>query len=656
MTFFRGAKSDSDPGALPLGYYWSAFNAVNVGGHLSCRPGYKCIAQLPAGRLQGASIFRPLQGLEQLMFCVDGVLYASPYPFTSFSMIPNVRLSPDAEQVFWCLATQSARRISSDLTSAVELISPRAVLFIQDGGLSAPAWFDGSQSGQLRDDPFALPSGGPMAWVGDRLWQARGRYVYASDIANPFSFREQIYLGGAGAFVYERDVTALTATPGLPAPQLLVFTDENCSLVKANIRDRDSWATTDDFSAEILRIGATGQRGVVSHFGQLAWFSQAGVHFLDSAVQKQLKARVALRDNEMMVSKSVLGESLRLVAGGAWGQFMLFSVPAEDTFNRHTWVLNDASIETLNDESGPSWCGYWIGTRPVEWVYGQIAGSERCYHVSTDEDGVNRLWETFRPERLDNGCPITWGVESRGYFGAATQAQKLPGSDCKFAYADLALTAIEEELDIGVFYAGGMRGAYKQIMARQVRAMRGNVVTGQEITATSDLFALKPQARKVRTEDARGQTPETDTGSCPAESDKLEDQDDSFQLLVVMHGPATIRWIRAFGTHEQEDLSGDSEACQNETGSAAIRFDGSGAKEDTDSEALASVASRPLQFFESNQTTTLTAGEFSAVGVGYATSVVSQEAADRVAMRIAVQQAEATLAGQLPPVLSAGIE
>ena len=175
LTFFRGAKSDTDPGGLPLGYYWNAINAVNVGGVLSCRPGYKCIAQLPAGRLQGASIFRPLEGTEQLVFCVDGVLYVSPFPFTTFSQISNVRLSPDAEQVFWCLTTQSARRISSDLTSAVELISPRAVLFVQDGGLSAPAWYDGSQSGQLRDDPFATPSGGPMAWIGDRLWQARGR-------------------------------------------------------------------------------------------------------------------------------------------------------------------------------------------------------------------------------------------------------------------------------------------------------------------------------------------------------------------------------------------------------------------------------------------------------------------------------------------------
>lgn len=651
-TFFRGCKSDSDPGQLPLGYYWNAINMVNVGGVLSCRPGYKCIAQLPAGHLQGVTLFRPQVGVEQLVICVDGILYATPYPFNTFVQLPNIRLSPTAKQVFWANTTQSARRISSDLTSPVELISPRSVLIVQDGGLSASAWYDGSNSGQLRDDPFGTPSGGPGAWVGDRLWVARGGYLYASDIGNPLSFRELIYLGGIGSLVFKSEITALAVTPGLEAPQLLVFTLDSCSAVQAHIRARDAWTETPGFLREILAIGAVGQRSVVQHFGQLVWMSPVGVVMLDAALQTQVRGRIALRDNEMTVSKSVLSDDLSLVAGVGHGQFVVFSVPAEDSYNKHSWVLNDASLETLQDDSGPSWCGYWLGTRPVEWVSGSIAGTERCYHVSHDEDEVNRLWEAFLPDRRDNECPVTWAVETRGYFGATSQVKKLPGGDCRLAYADVALTAVEEDVDLGVFFAGGMRGAYKPILSRKIKVARGNIHSGTEITAQTELFALKPQSRRLRTEGARGLTVDADTGSCPVERNKFEDIDESFQLMIVGHGPATIRWIRVFASLEAEDVSGDNAACQDETAENAIRFDGAGASGDT---ALADVAAKPAARYTSNQTELLTSGTFSAVGVGHASSIISQRAADRVAGIVATKQAEALLVGMLPPTLSAGL-
>lgn len=654
-TFFRGMKSDSDPGQLPMGYYWNGINVVNSGGVISCRPGHRCVVQLPEGNLQGAALFRPGSGVEQLVCCISGILYAAEYPFKTFRQLSDVLLSPDAKQVFWAMTTQSARRTSSDLTSPIELIDPRALLIVQDGGLSAPAWFDGAQSGQIRGDAFGLLSGSQMRWVGDRLWVARGKFLYASDIGDPLSFRELIYLGGVGAFVLPDEITALAITPGLESPQLLAFTSESCTLFQANIRERASWPATPDFSKEIFSIGAVSQRSVVLHFGQLFWYSQAGICWFDVAVQTRQKARIAVRDNEMNVSKSVLHTDLSLVAGGAFGSFMLMSVPAEDTFNRHTWVLNDASLETLTDDSGASWCGYWLGTRPVEWVYGSIAGAERIYHVAADEDGVNRLWESFRPERLDNGCPITWAVETRGYFGQTSQAQKLPGSDCRFAYADIALTGIEEDLDLAAFYAGGLRGAYKKIMTKRVNVARGSVMSGVEITASTELFALKPQTRQLRSEDARGQDVSLETGSCPAETDKLEDYDESFQLLVVGQGPATIRWIRAFAQPRPEDQSGSGAACENETGSNAVRFDGAGASAGTDEEAAAAANLVPVDYYESNQTATITVGSVSSVGVGHATSIISQEAADRVASIIAVQQAELQITAALPPILSAGI-
>jgi len=653
-TFFRGCKSDSDPGQVPLGYYWSAVNMINVGGVLSCRPGYRCVVTLPEGKLQGAALFRPKIGLEQIVVCVDGIIYVADWPFSNFRMLDNVRMSPDAKQIYWALCEQSATRVSVDLESEITLIDPRSILIIQDGGRTAPAWYDGSQSGHVRDNYFETPAGGAMAWVGDRLWVAVGNYVLASDIANPFSFREQIYLGGVGAFVFKEEVTAMATTPGLDSPQLLVYTPTTTSLVRANIRERDKWPETEDMQREIFKVGCVSQRSVVNHFGQLAWMSSSGVVFFDSAYLSQTAARIPTRDAEMHVSKTTLHSDLSLTAAGAFGSYICISVPAEDLYNKHTWVLNAASFQTLQDDSGPSWAGYWLGTRPVEWVSGVIAGEERLFHVSYDEDGQNRLWETFRPERLDNGCPITWAIMSRGYFGQTSEANKIKGSDSQFCYADVALCAIEEDLDVAVFYAGGMRGAFKKVLSKKVKVERGCIRPGMKININTRLFAYKPQSRLLRTEDARGQTVSTETGSCPVESDKLEDIDESFQLLITGQGPATIRWVRAWATPEREDHSGDSGACSDETKSNAVRFDGAGVAADSAAEAYAEIAAKDIDLFHATKTAQLTADGFTATGVGEAYSIISQDAADRVATIIATKAAEHGLAQLRPPIYSAG--
>ncbi len=39
-----------------------------------------------------------------------------------------------------------------------------------------------------------------MAWIGSRLWVARGRQLFASDIFDPLHFNETTYIGGGGSF------------------------------------------------------------------------------------------------------------------------------------------------------------------------------------------------------------------------------------------------------------------------------------------------------------------------------------------------------------------------------------------------------------------------------------------------------------------------
>ena len=653
-SFIRGSNSSMEPTQLPLGYLWDCINMIVVSGVPSCRPGYRCVAQLPQGNLQGAVIFRPFLGLEQIMVAIDGVIHVATYPFTEYRTLPNVLFSPTAKQVFFMQTVQSAERITpGSLTSAVRVLTPRAVMMMQDGGTTAPAFYDGSNSGHIRDVAFQTPVGGIMQWVGDRLWIANGPDVVASDIANPFSFVEQIYLGGTSAFHFTRDVTAMARTPNLEFPQLMVYTDDSTSLIKASIRNRELWPTTEGMQQEILQVGCVGSRAVSSQFGRLVWFSSSGVVFFDAAMAQGVTSRAPLRDNEMLRSKTLLHSDASLTAMGAFGQFLLVSVPVEDLFNKHTWVLNSANFETVTDTGGATWNGYWLGTRPVEWVYGFIAGADRIYHVSADEDGENRLWECFTPDRLDNGCPIMWAAFTRGYFGLTSQSGKPPGMPCRFMFADIALAGLDEDLDLGVFIAPGDRGSFKQIMNKKISVEQGSMNSDREILATTPIFAYKAQSRIARTEDFNQQEPDNESGSCPVESDKRDGVEESFQMLIVGHGPATLRWIRPFALTDPDSLDGDAKACENEEGANATRFDGESMRDPADAAEI-ELQNREVRRFTANKTVSLTYGGLTAVGTGFSESFISQQAADRVAEIIATRQAETEIIVQSPSTLSIG--
>ena len=655
-TFFRGAKSDMDPSQLPQGYYFTGLNLLNLGGVLSTRPGYRCVAKLADGRLQGATLFRPVLGLEQLIVAVGGSVYASPFPFDTFTQVPNITLAPNAKQVYWAQCLQAATRTSAGVNSAITIVPPRAVLMIQDGGNSAPAWYDGSNSGQISGNSLDTPAGGPMAWVGDRLWVGRDNTVFASDIANPFSFREAVYLGGQESLYFTSEVTALVPTPSIESPQLFVFTSRNGSIVQANIRDRTQWPITADFQSEVVQVGCLASRSAVSHYGHLVWFSQSGVAIYDPATSGKLTARLPVRDNEMLASKTYIDEDVSQVAAGTFGQFLMMSVPSEDIFNKHTWVMNNASLTTLSDDSGPSWAGLWTGTRPVEWVCGEIAGVERAFYVSVYADGVNRLWEAFQPDRLDNGCPITCAFESRAHFGVtSSNPQKNPGCRCRLTWMDVALSGISEDLDLAVFFAGGTNGAYRPMLTRRLSVQKGSLASGSQMTAESQLFAFKPQSRTVRTEDANNQSAGPVAGMCGVEKLDNDNIDESFQYLIVWQGAASVRWIRSFGYPVPEDQSGNGEACQDEPGLNAVRFDGVAAVADNFDDLVAELSAAALQNYASNQTVVQANGDFSAVGVGSAESIISQGAADRVAKIIATKQAQAELDAQVPPILSIGL-
>ena len=652
VRFLAGMESSAEPGTLGPDYFARGMNTVNRGGIVQCRPGYRCRMVLPSGNFQGAATFRPLQGPEVLLFAVEGLIYASPYPFKEFQAVPGVAFASHVRQIFFQQVEQNIR-FNDD--QSLSLIDARALMVIQDGALTPPAVYDGA-SAQHQSGAGSIPLGGPMAWSGDRLWVARGTRLFASDIANPVSFREPDYFATVESFSLPGQITALAEVPNVGLAQLLVFTEGNTSLLRSGIRNRAIWNSTDSFQQVLFpSVGCVSSRSVTPHHGFLWWFSTFGLTSLDAASLTNRTSVLPYQDNEMASSKGRLSTDLAGVAMAFFENYLLVSVPYCDPKNRHTWCLDSAPLQRISGASGAAWNSVWTGTRPAQWLYGSFGGYEQIFHISPDFDGSTRLWESFTPDRLDDGCEITWYLETRGIDG------DLPMQPKKFLYADVALQEIAGQFDIAVFWAGASRGKYKRILTKRINASRGSIRSGETIRYDTLLFALKKQMRSLRTQDARQLASATTLSSTDVESPDAEFIDDAFQLLVVGSGPGAVAGIRYYlepptGTagsnSPNKEVSGAVEF--DETEENFVRFDGAAAESHVFADALAAF-SGDIPKFVSNKTETVTQDGMTAVGTGFAESVISQQAADKVAQCIATKVAVEELQEALPRIVSVGL-
>ena len=534
----QGMDSVSDPAFLDDATYRAAMNVVNRGGVLKTRPGYNSILDLPDGRLQGYTLFRPTGGVWHHVFAVAGSVYVSPYPFTSYYKLPNVKFFEGSDLVVFEKATKSVQR-NADGTLTV--IDPVDVLVMQDR-LTPAAYWDGSIDRHLAPIDGETPLGKWMKWSGDRLWVARDNQLFASDIADPLSFTETDYLAEGGSFRLPDDITGLAEITSTDVPQLVVFTANTTSILQSNIRDRATWKTTDNFQRILLPdVGCASGLAIASQYGMLWWMTMTGITSLDAAATSRISSKLLNRDVEMAVSKGNLSPNIENVAAVAFENYLLFSVPSGDLKNRHTWVMDQAPADKLNTRSASAWNSFWTGTRPVQWATAPINGVQRVFHVSVDYDGKNRLWEAFSPTRQDNGQPITCFVETKSHANFHEDAQ---GLDVKtFRFAELEFTDIQGTLDVKVYWAG-LRGNYKQLSVFRFEAPNDSVTTSKTFTIDSSMFSFRPQSRIVRTtEVVDDNLPES---VCGIESPRSDRHDRAFSLLIVWSGRAALRSYRVF--------------------------------------------------------------------------------------------------------------
>jgi hypothetical protein len=490
-----------------------------------------------------------------------------------------------------------------------------------------------------------------MRWLGDRLWVARDSELFASDINNPTSFIEDVYLATVRAFSFSSPITALARNPTIEFAQLVVFTEDSTSIVQAGIRDRTQWPITPDMQKEIFpKIGCKSQRSVIDQQGMLWWYSGLGLTSLDAATNSKLTSKMPYRDTEMMESKARLSEDLSGVACASFENYILCSVPYGDILNRHTWVMDNSVRQNYMEDSPPTWNSFWTGTRPVEWVVTEIHGKERVFYISADYDGVNRLWEAFTPDRRDEFCPISWWFETRGYFGPPSEVLRRKS----FRYADVYLSEMVGDVDIGIFWAGARRGKYKRIFTQRLTATEGCFRPDMTITMNTKIFAFKKQSRTVRTEDAKDLIENQTESSCGVESPWGEFFDEAFQILVAGSGPCAVDCVKmVYEPPVSRDNLLRTDDCGNETEANVVRFDGA-ASESGETAAAQESLSHDVLEFTSLRSTSVTNQGFTEVAAGEGRSIISQADADKIALRVAERLASHRIEGALPLVVSLG--
>lgn len=623
----NGVDSHSDP-RLGDGWVQRAWNVVFRAGAVRTRPGTKVVHRLPDGRLQGFTHFEPRRGAAQLVAVVDGEVWVSSYPFRAWKSV-GVLLQPRASTVYFCRVVQSIERNADD--SLRLLGAPRPMLVLQDGN-SPPVVWDGSAATR-QTGPDALPQGTAMAWSGHRLWVARDNWVFASDFANPLSFVERFYLGGADSLFAPGRVTAMAEIEGTSDPQLLVFTEGKTLIVQSSV-PREDWVTTPNFSRTLFpEVGCVSHRSVISHYGQLWWWTSQGLTSFDLAVALNNTSLFPVTDGAQTYSKAHVTASDAQVAVSSIENMLLVSVPYAGRLNRHTWVLDHSPLGAVGGKTQSAWSGVWHGFSPVEWTRFVVDGAERVFCACTDTGSRNQILELSPRFDTDNGRDIEAGVELRVHTHGSP--------DMRVArFAELAWSEVLGDVDWRVDWRGIMRGRYKQCAGGRFRAGRGSV--RQQDVPT--FFAMRGQARRVRTTEMRFEAPDV-LANC-AEGATTEERDFGFGLLVRWNGRAALREVRDYVSGIPESNTG--KCVTPETDTLYVRFDG-GASADGSFDATSTAG----KVFTATQSASATVNGTTATATRVARSVISQEAADKVARQAAGAQVARTLFLNSPPIVGA---
>jgi hypothetical protein len=565
-------------------YPWG-INVTNRGGILQTRPGYAARLSLPSGKRQGLTVFTPTregsnEDVPYFVFAIDGVVYAIPVGAPQPSnwgtyKLDTISFDPDVDRIYF----ESAEKSLSSESGVLTIVPTYSTLMIQDGKTAAAYW-DGTAAAHLDESSASLqtPIGTLMKWSGNRLWVVRGKTLLASDLLDPYSFRERV--DTSSDFQFDWEITGLAnSSADTRQASLIVFTENDSSVVNSAIQNRTDWVSGENTMVSVLypSTGCISSRSIISHAGLLWWYSAEGLVNSDIAAATYLTSQLKVRDVEMSRAKRDFSDDLSTIAAASFENMLLVAVPAGDSLNAQTMVLDYSIADELSAELPPAWCGVWTGIRPVEFVKVRVEGVTKLFALSVDyfdelDNTENRIWELFQADRRDSyEIDTVDSVRERQYqpiFCEVELKSLGDGMDVKkFSHAEIDAVEIGGSVELNVAFAGTL-GSYQTILDRKLVATLDPTTNTEVSNAYEALGGFNLQGRRVKTENASYLEK-----TCPnVESVYNGLVDRAFSLRLRWCGRLGVGIVRFFLNWIEESSDGACEA--DESGVNALTKNG----------------------------------------------------------------------------------
>lgn len=451
----EGVSSAVTPELLPPSQLAWGKNIRTRGAKPGTRPSLKYMGTLPSGLVQGVSYFGVQGGMG--VISIGGHIYRLRIGLNS-ATFEEIALP-------W---------FNSGIIKQVYMQQTVETLVIQDGQ-SNPILYDGSTAERSVPEDGGVPLGRQMAYGNGRLWVAiNGKELVAGDIrsnviGSELLFTETNYLSSGGTFFFPKGITGLNfiATTGTSDyGALLIFGNDTCDALRADITYRDLWAQTPGFITSVLRHTGCASHWSLAQVNQdLYWRDSAGgIRSIRSSLADESGAGNAPISRE--VSRLTDYDSQKLLPFCSTISFnnrlLMTSSPRLNKRGGITWgsliSLDFAPISTMRGKSFPSYDGQWDGINFTHLFQGQFNGRSRAFAVTLNDDNSNSLWEIMADGRgaigdetiecsdgsSTNGitCSVEYGRRSFGINGVRKRLER----------CDVYLWAMRGDVDLSVYW------------------------------------------------------------------------------------------------------------------------------------------------------------------------------------------------------------
>lgn len=450
-----GVSSAVTPELLPQSQFAWGYNVAVRGGKPHTRPPFveRPCGGLPRGLMQGASYFGVQGGM--IVVSIGGSIY-------------RIRIG---QNVFsWETIPLTFR--NSGILKQVWMQQTIETLVIQDGQ-SAPILYNGSTA--RRAGPTEVPRGKMMAYGNGRLWVAINQNeLVAGDIrqrtpGSELFFTETNYLAGGGALFFARGITGMQFIPVTGAADfgtLMVFGSDNAESIRADVTTRDQWGMP-GFVTNVFRdIGASGGWSISQVNQDLYWRDSHGnIRSLANSISTNNSPGSTPISREVTRLVGYDSDSLLPWVSSVYfdNRLLMTSSPYLNISGgvsfRDLVSLDFSPISTMQVKAPPAYDGQWTGIPGIgQIVTGQFNGVNRCFIISSDEEGENRLWEVLSEGQGRDDIAVSCGsgliTESRiesflEYPSVNFSVEKIRKT---LQRCDVWLSGIDGEVDLQVFW------------------------------------------------------------------------------------------------------------------------------------------------------------------------------------------------------------